>query len=326
MMVHAGKANTTRLNSARLSCALRDLILILALVFAPAFAAAQGPRDVFKANPRLASMQIEIWPEFDRKATALVILKGEIAASVSLPTKVNLRIPARSGGPTAVASSANPGGSLANMDYERKDVADFITLTFNAPGRVFHVEFYEPLSITTPNRNYTYAWTGDLATDQLRLVVQEPAGASDVSMQPALSGTATGQNGLRYRSGELGPSAAGKGQEVSIRYTKSDPRTSAEILKPQTSAPTATVSPSAPAGEAQGGPSKLELAAWLVGIVAALGIGLGVWAAVMWWYGRKSTPQPEPRSGKFCRKCGAKTVPGDRFCSQCGAKQGKANG
>jgi len=311
--------------SARLTCALRDLLLVLALVFAPAFAAAQGPRDVFKANPRLASLQIEIWPEFDRKATALVILKGEIAANAKLPAAVNLRIPARSGGPTAVASSPTLGGSLGNMPYERKDAGEFITLTFNAPERVFHVEFYDPLSIATPNRNYTYAWTGDAATDQLRLVVQEPAGASDVSVQPALSGTATGQNGLRYRSGELGPSAAGKRQEVNLRYVKSDPRTSNEILKPQSSASSTSITAPTPAAESSAGPTKLELAAWLVGIVAALGIGLGVWAGVMWWYGRKSPPEPEPRRGKFCRKCGAQTAPGDRFCSQCGAKQGKAN-
>ena len=320
MIVHAVRANATGSFGARLSCASRDLILILALVFTPAFAAAQAPSDVFKANPRLASLQIEIWPEFDRKATALVILKGEIAANVPLPAAVNLRIAARSGGPTAVASSATLGGSLANMNYERKDAGEFITLTFNAPERIFHIEYYDPLSITTPKRNYTYAWTGDLATDQLRLVVQEPAAASDVSVQPALSGTAAGQDGLRYRSGELGPSAAGKRQEISLRYTKSDSRTSNEILKPQASVPSASVSSPPQAAETGVGPSKLELAAWLVGIVAALGIGLGVWAGVMWWYGRKEAPEPKSQGSRFCRKCGAPTASGDRFCSKCGAK------
>lgn len=297
--------------------------LILAIMFAPAYAAAVPARDVVNANPRLSSLQIEIWPEFDRPATALVILKGEIAANVPLPAVVNLHIAARSGGPTAVASSASLGGTLANMNFERQDSGEFITLKFNATERVFHVEYYDPLSITTPSRNYTYVWTGDLATDQLRLVVQEPAAATDVSVQPPLRGTATGQDGLRYRSAELGASPAGKRLEVSLRYAKSDPKASTEILKPKAGAAAplpAAESGAEPSVGSSAGPSKTELAIWLVGIVAVLGLGLGVWAGVTWWYGPKGAPEPESRGGGFCGKCGAPKASGARFCSKCGAK------
>jgi len=322
-MMNVVRANAAGPGEVRGFCASRLLILILALLLAPAFADAQP------ARARLASLQVEIWPEYDRPAAALVILKGEIAANVPLPAAISLRIAASSGGPSAVAYAAELGGSLANLNYERKDAGDFITLTFIAPERVFHVEFYDPLVIVNSNRSYTYAWTGDLAADRLRVVVQEPATASDFSVTPALGATAAGRDGLKYRSADLGLSQAGGRLEVNLRYTKADPRTSAEILKPKAadSAPPPAAAPSAGTVTGTGagsgtGPSKLELAAWLVGIVGVLGAGLGVWAAVGWWYGRKGSPEPVRVGAGFCRKCGAPSASGDRFCSKCGAKLG----
>ena len=71
--------------------ALRILMLVLAFVLLPAFAASPSDNGAPKRSPRLASLQIEIWPEFDRPA-ALVILRGELAADVALPATVSLRI------------------------------------------------------------------------------------------------------------------------------------------------------------------------------------------------------------------------------------------
>jgi len=294
-------------------------MLLLAAMLLPAFAAAPSARDATTGKPRLASLQIEIWPEFDRPAAALVILKGEIAANVPLPAAVSLRIAAASGGPTAVASSATMGGDLANLKYDRKDAGDFITLRFEAPARVFHIEFYDPLVTTAAGRNYTYAWTGDLAADRLNVVVQEPATASDFSVLPSLDASAEGQDGLRYRSAELGAFPAGKRLDVKVRYTKTDPRTSAEIVKPRSQESTPLPSAQFKTGPFDNpGPTKAELAIWLVGSVAAL--GLGIWAAMMWWYGRKGVPESPPGGARFCRKCGAPSASGDRFCSKCGAK------
>jgi len=293
--------------------ASRILISILAVMLTPAFAAAPAARDVAKGNPRLASLQIEIWPEFDRPAAALVILKGEIAANVPLPAAVSLRIAASSGGPSAVASSAGLNGNLANLKYDRKDAGEFITLKFEAPERVFHIEFYDPLVTSAPGRSYAYAWTGDLPIDRLRVVVQEPATASDFSVQPALDATAVGQDGLSYRSADLGTFQAGKRLEVKVRYTKTDSRTSVEIVKPNS--PDSSKLSAAPLSIA--GPSKTELAIWLVAVAAIL--GLGAWAAMMWWYGREKRSDSAPSHAGFCSKCGAPSRSGDRFCSKCGA-------
>jgi len=314
-MTKAVGENATRSRDARVFSRVffgsRILLLILAILFAPASAAAASARDAAKGNPRLASLQIEIWPEFDRPAAALVVLRGEIAADVQLPVAVNLRVAAASGGPTAVAYSAGSGSNLLDLKYQRKNAGDFIALKFDAPGRVFHIEFYDPLTTSAPGRSYTYVWTGDLGTDQLRVVVQEPATASDFSVQPLLGAPTMGEDGLRYRSAELGPFQAGKQLDVKVRYTKTDARTSAEILKPVV----ADASPQAIAG-----PSKIELALWLVAVVAVLVFG-GI-AASAWWYRRKSAPEAEATDAGFCRKCGAPAASGDHFCTKCGAPLG----
>lgn len=296
------------------------LMLLLALVMLPVLAAASSSRDAARSKPHLASLQIEIWPEYDRPA-ALVILKGEIAADVPLPAAISLRIPAASGGPSAVAYASAANSGLLNLNYDRSNAADFITLRFQAPERYFHIEYYDPLPTTTPDRSHTYTWTGDLAVERLNVVLQEPAAASGLSVQPSLDATGAGPDGLRYRSAELGAFQAGKRLDVKVRYTKTDPRTSVEIVKPKSKE--STPLPSAPLGGAQfeaAGPTKVELAVWLVGSVAAL--GLGIWAIMMWWYGRERQQASRPSGARFCRKCGAPSAPDDRFCSKCGVKMG----
>lgn len=307
-MTNAVEGIATQSRGARAFFGSRILLLILAVMLAPAIAAAPPVRDAAKGNPRLASLQIEIWPEFDRQAAALVILKGEIAPDVPLPAVVNLRIAARSGGPTAVAHSSGSGSSLLSLKYDRSDAGDFIALKFDLPGRVFHVEFYDPLMTSTPDRNYTYVWPGDLAADKVSVILQEPATASDFSVQPPLDSTALGENGLRYRSAELGAFQAGKQLDVKVRYTKIDPRTSTDILKPK--APDA--SPLASAG-----PGKTELALWLVAVVAVLVLG-GI-AATAWWQRRKSVSEPQSSDAGFCPKCGSPSASDDRYCAKCGA-------
>ncbi len=291
----------------------RILMVVLAIILLPALAAGPSSRGAPKGNPRLASLQIEIWPEFDRPA-ALVILRGELAADVTLPAAVSLRIAASSGGPTAVASSTGPGAGLFNVKYERKNADDFITLSFETPQRLFHVEFYEPLVTGTPERSYTYVWPSDLAVDRLSVILQEPAGALNLSVQPDLDGTATGQNGLRYRSAELGALEAGKQLPIKIRYTKTDPRTSEQILQLKTP----DVSP-APAS----GPTGQSSRWWALVFAVAAALVIAAWAAYLWWWRqRRKASGAQSADAGFCSQCGAQPASGARFCSKCGAPLG----
>jgi len=233
-------------------------------------------------------------------------------ADVALPAAVSLRLAASSGGPTAVAFSTGPSANLLNLKYDRKDAGDFITLRFVVPERYFHVEFYEPLATVTPDRSYTYVWPGDLAADRVSVIVQEPATASSFSVQPNLGAATAGQNGLFYRSAELGALDAGKQLPIRVSYTKTNPRTSEEILKP-------TALDSSPAPTTGSGKGAFG---WILvlGVAPVLLIGAG--AAFLWWRRRWKASGAQARGAAFCSKCGAQSASGDRFCSKCGAPLG----
>lgn len=299
---------------ARANLAARLLMALLAFALLPAFAAGPTGGGAPLRNPRLESMQIELWPEFDRPA-ALVILRGALAADAKLPANVALRIPASSGGPSAMAYSAAPGGNLLNLEHDRSDAKDFITLRFKVPERYFHVEFYDSLATGTPERNYTYAWPGDLAANRLSVVVQEPASSSDFSVLPKLDATATGQDGLRYHSTELGAQEAGKMLPIQVSYKKADMRTSAEILQPkaQSNAPAAAAAaPSAGSGD--------EVTKGVLVFILAVSLLIGIGMAILWWRERARSGITRTGSAGSCTKCGAPRDPEDRFCSKCGAR------
>ncbi len=294
--------------------ASRLLMIVLAFMLLPAFAAAPSDRSAPPRNPQLASLQVEIWPEYDRPA-ALVILRGAIAAEASLPADVTLRLAASTGGPSAMAYSAAAGANLLNLEYQRSDASDFITLRFKVPERYFHVEFYDPVSTATPERSYTYVWPGDLGMNQLRVILQEPAAASNFSALPKLGATASGQDGLRYHSGELGAQPAGKQLPIKVTYTKTDARTSEQILQPKTP----DLKQAAGAGSSAAGSSG-EVTKGVLVFVIALSLLVGIGTAVMWWRGRGRTPAAGAGGAGSCSKCGAARATGDKFCSKCGAR------
>jgi len=285
---------------------LRTLILAFLLVSGPADAADRGAA---KNAPRLERLQIEIWPEYDRPA-ALVILKGELAGDVALPAALALRIPASSGGPAAVAYAAANTGPLFNLPYDRSAAAGFIMLRFAVPERFFHVEFYDPLGTGTSARSYQYVWPGDQPVGALHVIVQEPAAASGVSIQPELGQWSDGTDGMRYRAAQLGPIEQGKSLPIEIRYAKSDPRTSVEILK--AGAPLS--SPASVTSTEERDAFQLFLAS---GAFALLAAGAGL-VYFLWWRRRPRAKAGEETGGKFCGKCGNALAAGDRFCSKCG--------
>jgi len=225
-----GKQTKSAISADRLAVLFGRLrLLVFAALALPAFAAAQ-------TNPRLESLHIQIWPEFDRRA-ALIILNGELAPDTPLPANVSLRLPASSGGPSAVAFANAPDSQLFNLQHKVTKTGEYSTLQFSVPQRFFHVEYYDDaLATGSPQRTYTYVWPGDLAVDRLKVTLQEPAGANDVSTLPDLGARTAGGDGLHYRTLDLGAYEAGKQLPVAIRYTKPDSRPSAEILKLKTSA------------------------------------------------------------------------------------------
>jgi hypothetical protein len=282
-------------------------MLLFGIMPRPALAADPASRSATQENARFASLVIEIWPEFDRRAT-LVILKGELPADLALPAAVSLRIPASSGGPSAVAFGTAARGELFNLAYDRADADDFITLRFKAAQRFVHIEFYDLLATGAPDRRYTYVWPGDLAVDQLSVRVQEPAAASNVSVQPDLGTGFAGPDGLVYRTAALGALDAGRQLSIDLRYTRTESRTSAEILNLN-----------APESASQATTDSVQVfPRWLllvVVIIVALVALTGV--AALWWHRRRKALSAGPGSA-FCPQCGNRLISGSRFCSTCG--------
>ena len=232
---------------------------ILALLFALALPA-------HAARTSLATLQIEIWPEHDRPR-ALVILKGELAKTASAPADMRLRIPASAGAPSALAF-ADASGNLFNLAYEQEAAGSFIQLRFRPAQGNFHLEFYDALALDSPQREYRYTWPADLRVERLSVLVKEPAAASSLSVSPQLPTVGQGPDGLAHRAADLGARREGQALPIEVRYTKSDPRPSTEILAAPAAAP-----PAAP----QSSPWRLLalIAAGAVGLLGA--IGLFVW-------------------------------------------------
>jgi hypothetical protein len=292
----------------------------------PATVAGQEATPATPATPLVARLEIDVWPEYDRPSV-LVILRGELPEGSTLPTAISLRIPTSAGRPAALASAPSATAGLLSLGYEIADVqVDFTTVTFATPDRFFHLEFYDTLPIDNQDRSYRYVWPGDLAVGELVAQLQEPAGATGLSVEPELGAGVVGADGLSYREASLGAFEKDETLTIDVQYAKADPRSSAEILG------LPGVDPGAPDGDSDSGRG---LSSWL--LVAAAGVAVAVAASVivLWWR-RWLASRAAPRGGTraerrrrgyesddlTCGHCGNPLRPGDRFCPSCGRPAG----
>ena len=316
-----------------------------------------GPTQA-QSTPRLATLTIDVWPEFDRPSTVLVIYRGQFAPESPLPAQINLRIPASAGEPFAVAAP-QPGSEAAPVNQWQdlivtKQVTtavsgDWVEVTFAPPSRLFTLEFYDKISTVTYDRRYTLAWPGDLPADAVTINVREPFGATAFQSTPALPPGVVDDEGLVAHQMTLTELGAGRPLTLSLGYRREDKRTSVEALQLVTPVPTR-----APASN----PATASPSSWL--LIAALAVGLALIAGGVVWYVRsqraetfrpyeppafrrakgrrsvrtsgatRSRPQPRPiveppgeaeDSTGFCTQCGKPLRPDDIFCSRCGARR-----
>lgn len=284
----------------------RRALALVSLLLVPMLACGQA-----KDPARLSNLSIEIWPEFDRPA-ALVILRGAIAEGVKLPATVALRLPASSEGPAAVAYSSTADGNLLNLRHDKSTAGGFTTVKFDAPERFFHVEFYDSMSTADAARSYTYTWPGDLAVERASVVIQEPAAAQGITTEPALGNMSSGAGGLTYRTGDLGALARGKAVPITVKYSKSDARPSADIKGLRTAAaPEAAASATAAPA-----PPPAGLPVWVIPMAAFALLALAGALVIAYLWRRKGAQSADG----YCAKCGAPLRSGDKFCGKCGAK------
>ncbi len=296
---------------------------LLALLTRPPLARAQE-------SLRFETMQIDLWPEYDQPAM-LVIYRARLTADIQLPVEVGIRIPAAVGDPNAVAVRQD-GGQLFNAEYTRVAEGDWATIFFSARFREIQIEYYDPLiERQGDTRQYQFVWPGDYPIDNLRILVQQPTGAENVTTFPRLSSITQDAFGLSYYGGEIGSVAAGETFNLTITYDKQTDDLTVNFLPIDSSEPVSV--------ETAGRLSLTEMLPWGVGILGVLVILIGV--AWYWLTGRKGqggrparrrrpprrkVMEPELHEMEddarsvFCHQCGKRALSGDKFCRACGTK------
>jgi len=298
------------------------LIVLFSLLVFPSLVSGQGPIQ-------LASLEIDMWPEYDRPAV-LVIYRLGLPSTSSLPVELSLRIPAAAGAPNAVAAK-QPDGSLITVPYEAQTEGDWTTLKFTATTPETQLEYYDPrLTKDGSQRQFNFTWPGDYAIENLSVQVQQPFDAREMSISPDMGPGERGQDGLIYYNGVYGALNALQNFNTSFTYLKdSDTLTSTNL----------PVDPISPVDESTQGRSRLmSNLPWVLGGLGVLLLfGGGLW---YWQSGRnkaeqtrrprhKPAPQRQqaptqaPASNQefiYCHQCGKRAGPGDKFCRVCGTQ------
>lgn len=287
----------------------------------------------------LASLEVELWPEFDQPTT-LVILDGRLEANVTLPVELTIRIPSGAGQPHAVAVR-NASGELLNTPYTTTPLGEEMAIVLQTDSAEFRVEYYDPaLAFQGSERQYVFDWLADYPVQAVAVRVQQPANASNLILEPAFLSTGVGEYGLNYHVATLGPLTVGQSLTVQLSYQKSTSTLSADVV--------GAASPSTTDTPAQ---APASLSPWLI---VGLSGGTLLLVGGLIWYARSgsrprsrksaahSTSSPrrrrpveanvpeQPRraspgaqtnpAARFCTHCGQPAEASDQFCRKCGTK------
>jgi hypothetical protein len=274
----------------------------------------------------LASVQIDLWPEFDKPST-LVIVDGRLATNVPLPADLVMHIPADAGQPHAVAMR-DANGELLNAPFTATPSEEGVAVAFQATVADFRVEYYDPaLTIRDSERQYQFQWTPDYPVQAVTVRVQQPSGASALQLPPGFTSEGAGEFGLLYHTASFGALAAGQPLNVNLTYSKASNQLFADALG-ETTQTSATTAPSASAN-----PSPWVLVGLAGGGLLIAGGVYSYWRARR-PMARKRQPRPShaPRhhapkpsvasavAARFCTQCGQAAQANDQFCRKCGAK------
>lgn len=225
--------------------------------------------------PRLARLEVTLWPEYDRPAV-LVMLHGWLAADAALPAIVYLPMPARAGRPHAVAKRA-PDGTLLVAEHTVEVEGDRARVKVMTDVPEVRLEYYVDLPSTDPKRRYVFEWPGGLDVERVTYEVMQPVGAEDFSVEPAPGTRSIDNDGLTYHLGDLGSKARDDTFSIGISYAKTTPTLTFLALQPQLPPASQTLpAASAPGGVPAATPSGRSGAeTWLIVLVVLLAAALG---------------------------------------------------
>ncbi|HEX7432100.1 MAG TPA: zinc ribbon domain-containing protein [Anaerolineaceae bacterium] len=287
--------------------------------------------------PTFTSVEVDLWPEYDQPSV-LVVYHLILAPGTALPASLTLHIPSTAGDPYNLASRQTDG-QLYNMAYTRTVEGNFSRINFTTTTQEIQFEYYDPginktsgdqspypiLKRGKSQRAYTYEWQGDYAVKSMLIQVQQPLGATQMTITPALGSGVAGEGGLVYYNGQVGAVTANTKFKVFLSYQKPDDSLSAPALKVQPSSP---ITP-----QTSGRTFNLmDYLPWILGgagVLLAAGGGLWYWRSIR-EERRTFSLKPIIARGKpkesslderiYCYQCGKQAGEGDIFCRSCGTR------
>lgn len=287
------------------------------------------------AGPEIQQLQVDLWPQYD-DPRLLVIYKGDLSAPPDQP----LRFPIPAGATVNAVAHLDDQGSLINESWDSQPSGDQQVITFTPATARFQLEYYIDVISAGPDRSFTVDIDmNGQAVNSLGIAVQQPAGASNLQGEPALSGPVAGFQGLSFFSRQIESVQPGQTVRQTVSYSKPDDTLTVDQIGPVASEPAGPppADTSSGAGFATNLADRSATRFWLpigAAVVILMGlalIGVGAWRARQADVevvrpstrrrGRRTPPQPaaEESLANFCHRCGASFEPDDQFCGECGA-------
>jgi hypothetical protein len=294
------KTERFRVTSVRLTPLIVMALLLGSATRFPAVAQAVEP-STESAEPRLAALNVDIWPEFD-DPRVLVIYDGLLAEGVQTPREFSFVIPADAQVHMAGGIASDGGHVHAEFDTRlREDGLMEVSYTLQVP-RVYMEFYYDPFT-AGDQRSFTYPVVSPFDTDSLIVRVQQPLRAEGFELEPAMTDTLVDNRGLSYGVVRLDDLPGGTVTPVTVLYRKADRELSV--------APQQAPSPIQEGQYTESSPTpRGRLRSWVLGTLAAAFFAVGVYKTAV-------KPRREGAGGAG-RTGGAGAAPGGRFCPECG--------
>lgn len=304
-----------------LLCGLAGLILLFSFSLA-----VPAPVNAAADEITISSLQIDIWPEYDRPAV-LVTYRIRLSNDTILPASLSISIPKEANRPSRLAVQ-ELDGMYYDINFSTTELDEEVIITFTTPSQDIQLEYYDPrLVFSDTLRNYALEWKNPYLVNALTIRVQQPVNTVRMTLSPDMGSSRTGQDGLDYFLYLAGSLDAGRSFVISMEYEKPDFLLSSGLQ---------SVSPIDPINSHTNGRTTISRAVpWAAAI---LGIILIVTGGLWYWQIGKRVPSrvadasvinkngPSIKQAQqlisqtyiYCTHCGKRMQRSDRYCRDCG--------
>ena len=274
----------------------------------------------------ISSLQIDIWPEYDRPAV-LVTYRIRLSNDTILPASLSISIPKEASRPSRLAVQ-EVDDMYYDINFTTTELDEDVIITFTTPSQDIQLEYYDPrLVFSDTVRNYALEWKNPYLVNALTIRVQQPVNTARMTLSPDMGSSRTGQDGLEYFLYLAGSLDAGRSFVIAMEYEKPDFLLSSGLQ---------SVSPIDPISSRTRGRTTISRAVpWAAAI---LGIILIVSGGLWYWQIGKRVPAkvadvsviskngPSIKQAQqlisqtyiYCTHCGKRMQRSDRYCRDCG--------